>query len=358
MKIALLGDVAFFGKNSIKKNSNLFDYYKDVKDYLSDYDVVIANLETPFNNGNKPYGHKSAYIDSDIENVEILTYLGVSIVNLANNHIYDYGKKSYDLTKKILNENKIEFFGIEQKQVFINSENNKIALSGYCCYSTNPLGIGSNKINELNYSSVQQNLANNTKNNYNNILSIHAGIEHVNFPSYDHIKFARELTKIAPYVYYGHHPHVLQGVEKYNESVIAYSLGNFCFDDVYTARSKEPLVRQTENNKSSIILELEYDNNILIAHKTIPVYSGNENMVLGSEQIEKELDEYSDKLNLGEIEYTNMRNILLNSLKSKVISKRNFNWYFKRISFRTIFVLRDLFLNKYKYKSNFKKYIK
>ena len=68
-------------------------------------------------------------------------------------------------------------------------------------------------------------------------------------------------------------------------------------------------------------------NNILIAHKTIPVYSGNENMVLGSEKIEKELDEYSDKLNLGEIEYTNMRNILLNSLKSKVISKRNFNWY-------------------------------
>ena len=87
MKIALLGDIAFFGKNSIKKNSSLFNYYKDVKCYLADYDIVIANLETPFNDSSKPYGYKSAYIDSDIENVEILKYLGVSIVNLANNHI-------------------------------------------------------------------------------------------------------------------------------------------------------------------------------------------------------------------------------------------------------------------------------
>ena len=27
----------------------------------------------------------------------------------------------------------------------------------------------------------------------------------------------------------GHHPHVLQGIEKYNGAHIAYSLGNFCF---------------------------------------------------------------------------------------------------------------------------------
>jgi len=27
----------------------------------------------------------------------------------------------------------------------------------------------------------------------------------------------------------GHHPHVLEGIEKYNGKYIAYSLGNFCF---------------------------------------------------------------------------------------------------------------------------------
>lgn len=27
----------------------------------------------------------------------------------------------------------------------------------------------------------------------------------------------------------GHHPHVLQGIEKYKGKYIAYSLGNFCF---------------------------------------------------------------------------------------------------------------------------------
>ena len=40
-----------------------------------------------------------------------------------------------------------------------------------------------------------------------------------------------------------HHPHVAQGIEMHKSSLIAYSLGNFCFDDVYTSVSKAPLVK-------------------------------------------------------------------------------------------------------------------
>ncbi len=357
MKIALLGDTAFFGKNSLENNEKAIDYFSDVRKVLLQYDYVIANLETPFGDGRKPYGYKSAYLYSKIQNVELLSYLGISVVNLANNHLFDYGKKSYELTKQILAKNDIGYFGVEEKQIFIEQENNKIALSGYCCYSTNPLGLGKLGINELDYPIIRDNLVKNEINGFNNILSIHAGTEHINFPSYDHIKLARKLAEIVPYVYYGHHPHVLQGIEKSYDSLIAYSLGNFCFDDVYTNRSNKPLVKQTQNNKSSIILELEYENNKLINHKAIPIFAGDEKMQLGIPDISKNLDTYSLKLDLNEHDYNNMRNELLTSLVKKRIAKRDLKWYLNRLNLRTFFVAKDLYTNKQKYNAKLKQYL-
>jgi len=357
MKIALLGDTTFFGKYSVNNNKNIFDYFSDIKKLLGQYDYVIANLETPFGEGTKAYGNKSAYIYSEIENIALLSYLGISIVNLANNHLYDYGQKSYKLTKQILTENNIKYFGIEGKQMFLEKENTKIAFSGFCCYSTNPVGLGLDGINELNYPIIKENLIKNSLDGYNNILSIHAGTEHINFPSYDHINFARKLSEIVPYVYYGHHPHVLQGIEKHKDSLIAYSLGNFCFDDLYTSKSKEPLVKQSENNKSSIILELEYQNNKLVSHKAIPIYSGDDKMQIGSARISKNLNAYSLKLDLNERNYNSMRNELLDSLAQKRIAKRDLKWYLKRLNLRTFFVAKDLFMNKNKYNKNLKNHL-
>ncbi|MFA7288385.1 MAG: CapA family protein [Melioribacteraceae bacterium] len=357
MKIALLGDTAFFGKNSIKNNEQIFNYFSDIKKILNQYDYVIANLETPFGEGRKPYGYKSAYIYSEIQNVGLLSYLGISIVNLANNHLFDYGKKSYELTKQILAKNDIGYFGVEEKQIFIEHENNKIALSGYCCYSTNPLGLGKSGINELDYPTIEENLIKNSINGNNNILSIHAGTEHINFPSYDQIKFARKLSEIVPYVYYGHHPHVLQGIEKSNDSLIAYSLGNFCFDDVYTCKSNKPLVEQSTNNKSSIILELEYENNKLINNKAIPIFAGDEKMQIGIPDISKNLATYSLKLDLNERDYNNMRNELLTSIVKKRIAKRDLKWYLSRFNLRTFFVAKDLYTNKRKYNAKLKQYL-
>jgi poly-gamma-glutamate synthesis protein (capsule biosynthesis protein) len=85
---------------------------------------------------------------------------------------------------------------------------------------------------------------------------------------------ARKLSNVAPFVLYGHHPHVLQGVEEAKDSLFAYSLGNFCFDDVYTNKSSEPLVKMTNNNKESAILSLEYKDSKLIRHEMIPIFDG------------------------------------------------------------------------------------
>lgn len=357
MKIALLGDIALFGRFSIINNKDIFKYLEDIKDLLSKYDYVVGNLETPFNNGYKSYGAKSAYICTDEVNVNILKNLNINYVNLANNHIYDYGNDCYIFTKKVLKDNGINYFGIENKQVYIELNGNKISLSGYCCFSTNPLGIKENFINELNYINVAKTIHSNKEKGYNNIISIHAGEEHINYPNYDHINFARKLSNIAPYVYYGHHPHVLQGIEYYNNSLIAYSLGNFCFDDVFTSKSDKPLVKQSINNKSSIILELVYENNALKEHKIIPIFLGDDKIEIGSNEVISNIENYSGKLKLGEKEYNNMRTELLKSIIKNRNSKRDINWVIKRLNFRTIMIMKDLYMNKRNYKLKFKRYL-
>jgi poly-gamma-glutamate synthesis protein (capsule biosynthesis protein) len=354
MKIALLGDAALFGKYSTK-NKNIFKYFSEVKEKLKKYDHVILNLETPFNCNFKPNAHKSVYISSEIENVKILKFLGVDIVNLANNHIMDFGKKSFDLTKKVLTENKIDFFGVEGKKILLKNNKTKIELNGFCCYSTNPLGVGRNGINELDYKIVEDILKKNTLNGINNIFSVHAGQEHINYPNIDHIKFARKLSKLGPYVYYGHHPHVLQGVEFVNSSLIAHSLGNFCFDDIF--KNDKVVVKQKLNNKSSIILELNYKNNRLLDYNTIPVFSGDHKMLLGNNNTLNKLVEYSSALTLNEVDYDLMRKKLLSLILEERKKTRDWKWYFSRINLRTFYVIKDLFVNRKKYKKIFKKHI-
>lgn len=201
----------------------------------------------------------------------MLNILGIDAVTIANNHMFDYGSEGYETTKKLLEETGIEWFGAEGKELRVVNNGNKIAFLGYCCYSSNPLNCvdaGGYGVNAYNIETVRHRLKVNDADGYLNIVAVHAGIEHVNYPSIDHIMAARLLAEECPYVYYGHHPHVIQGIEEYKGSLIAHSLGNFCFDDVYTsATDSKPLVELTENNRTGMILELTIENNKVVDWK-------------------------------------------------------------------------------------------
>jgi len=357
MKIALLGDTAFYGKFSLKQGSPKKILQKTAE-LLKSFDYVVLNLETPFAKDNaKQYGNKSAYIKSDPENIELLKYLGVDAVCLANNHMFDFGYDSFELTKKILSDNGIAYFGVENKDLKIELFGNKIAISGYCCFSTNPINATFKGVNPLEYKSVENKLKEDLSLEYASILSIHAGQEHVNFPNYDHIEMARKLSEVQPYVYYGHHPHVLQGVEKYNNSLISYSLGNFCFDDVYTNKSSQPLVKMSDNNKASAILSLEYEDSKLIRYELIPIFDGQVCEGENRMNILQNIKEYSAHLSDKKSVYNEMRNQLVHSYLQSRKSKRNFNWYLKRLNYNSFKVIVNSYQNQKKYLKAIKNYL-
>ena len=356
MRIALLGDIAFFGRCT---NDGSF---RNISDYLSKFDYVVGNLETPFSTKKRTYGAKSAYICAAPSSAPILKHLHLNAVTLANNHMFDYGKEGYETTKRILKENGINYFGTEGKEVYAEILGNKLAFSGFCCYTSNPLKCvkyGEYGVNAYSIPVVKEVLKKNNSQGFLNIVAVHAGIEHVNLPSIEHIRAARLLSAVCPYIYYGHHPHVIQGVEEFKGSLIAHSLGNFCFDDIYTDNSLEPFVKLTENNRSGMILELEIDNNRLVGWREQMIFISHE----GSIKLIKNndnIDKYNDNLVHCEENFTSyesQRNLVISSRISERRAKRSLSWYIKRLKLRYLNIIMNAKRNRRLYQQNVLNYI-
>lgn len=327
MRIALLGDIALVGCFDLCNNPDLFSKLADMEKYLSSFDLVVANLEAPFSVRKKPYGAKSAFLYSDPQNVEILKFLHINAVSLANNHMFDYGLEGYMTTIKLLEENDIQWFGAEGKDVIIERNGNRIVLNGYCCYSTNPqIGVAGHQLHILDVSDITNKIKDYSGNGLLPIMAIHCGIEHVRFPSLESIKFARKLSMIADYVYYGHHTHRLQGLEKINGSLIAHSLGNFIFSEIGT-------VKLEKYNRESAILELEVVDNRIQNYALTPVEIGDGGLSLGARELSEIIDNnemFSNAL-ANPAEYNRVRNAERNVWVSARKKMRGFKWFLRHL---------------------------
>lgn len=326
--------------------------------------MVVGNLETPFSISKKEFGAKSAHLCTDPVNIELLKMWNVKAVSLANNHIFDYGKEGYETTLRVLDESGISHFGDNGTTFEYNFGNNKLLFSGYCCYSSNPLCVskvpGGYGINRYNVKEVGELIKTTANIGYLNIIAVHAGKEHVNYPSIDHIRAARKLSAAGNFVYYGCHTHTIQGVEEWNGSLVSHSCGNFCFDDIYTKTSgSEPLVKLTENNRTGMILELTIDNNRVIGWKEQAIYISDNGMV---ELVERgdAITEYNTILaNADESpeEYMNQRQRLLDARIEERKSKRDIKWVLRRLRPQYVRLMLDMRRNQLFYDKNVRQFV-
>lgn len=79
------------------------------------------------------------------------------------------------------------------------------------------------------------------------VVCLHWGDEFMLCPSPAQVGLAHAIVDAGAHVILGHHTHTLQGVERYRDAVIAYSLGNFVYD------------QWQERLRRSCILELEVE---------------------------------------------------------------------------------------------------
>ena len=209
---------------------------KPVRAYLAQADVLFGNFETSLTN----YRYSAKDVSrgqvfafrSPPEYAKLFADVGFDVFNIANNHARDFGMIGFKDTQKNLKNVGIETLGHKNQILFLNKNNNKIAMIGFA-----PYGFY-NSIHDLEAAKALVKKARKEANIV--IISMHVGAEGTgalhtkNKTEYfygenrgNSIKFARTMIDSGADLVLGHGPHVPRAMEMYKGKLIAYSLGNF-----------------------------------------------------------------------------------------------------------------------------------
>ena len=120
------------------------------------------------------------------------------------------------------------------------------------------------------------------------IVLAHAGLEHYNIPQKEWRLKYKHLCDLGADIVVGSHPHVPQGYEEYNHSLIFYSLGNFYFD------SKN--FKHKEDNTYSVLLSLTKEK---ISFDLVYHHKENGKVQLSSKEKQIDISELNHKLENG-----------------------------------------------------------
>jgi poly-gamma-glutamate capsule biosynthesis protein CapA/YwtB (metallophosphatase superfamily) len=270
VKLAFVGDVIWASTVETRLKENGFDYpYKNVKEILQKPDITVANLETPITTRGEAQDKKYAY-RSMPEGLPAFKEAGFDIVNLANNHILDYGLEGLMDTFGHLDRAGIKRIGAgrnvkEAFQPVIMEKNGiKIAFLGFSkvvphtSWKAGPdsAGVADTYATKLPVEAIKR-----ARQSADLVIVIaHWGKEQEPKPEQYQIDFAKEYIDAGADLVVGSHAHVLQGFEQYKGKWIAYGLGNF----IFTMNPKP-------ETWDSAILEAACDNKGACALNVVPI---------------------------------------------------------------------------------------
>jgi poly-gamma-glutamate synthesis protein (capsule biosynthesis protein) len=267
VKINFLGDL--FVSNF---NSNFKEALKSFKKIYKEGDINFINLEAPVNFKGIKNSEKCA-LNMDLKNLEFLIdELKINVVNLANNHIFDYGLEGFSETIEFLKEKNIAFFGAgknleeARKPLIIKLDQISVAFLGYSWDFIQSLNASKDTFGT---SPLEENLILEDIKKIRGkcdflIVSLHWSYEREIYPLPSHRRLAHKIINAGADFIVGHHSHVPQGVELYNNKPIAYSLGNFYFDNYNDGKWN---LIQDKVRREGILFELFIGNKINIKYK-------------------------------------------------------------------------------------------
>ena len=265
-------------------------FFQNVQPVFAQDDLTIVNMEGTLTEETTREQKQFAF-KGDAEYAKILTAGAVEAANLANNHSFDYGKKSYEDTIAALEAEGISSFGYERTAV-MDIKGMKVGLAGVYELAEH---INCKQDMLDNIASLKEQGAQII------IVSFHWGQEKENVPSDVQVELAHTAIDNGADLVLGHHPHVLQGIGEYKGKNIVYSLGNFCFGGNSAPSDMDTMIfQQTFTVKDG---KLQEDNvtNILPCKISSAYEEGYNNYqpilaeVEQKEKIFERLSEYSQK---------------------------------------------------------------
>jgi hypothetical protein len=239
LSIAAVGDMMLgtdYPENHLPDDDGV-SFLADVSASISDADIGFGNLEGVLVDGGQP-GKKcsnpaACYLfRSPTRYADHYKVAGFDVLSLANNHARDFAEDGRTSSMHAIAARGMHHSGREGDFASFEVNGLKVAFLAYAVTQ------GSNLLHD--YELAFETVADSARDHDIVVVSFHGGAEgvdvtHIPFaeeeyygePRGDVVWFARGVVDAGADLVIGHGPHVVRGMERYKNRLIAYSLGNF-----------------------------------------------------------------------------------------------------------------------------------
>jgi poly-gamma-glutamate synthesis protein (capsule biosynthesis protein) len=236
--ITAVGDIMLAGRWTPALRQKGYDYpFDGVRKELTSSDINFANLESPIAEGGEEYTGKKFRFRAEPQVANALRNAGFNLVSLANNHSMDFGGEALLETLHHLSDNGIAWIGAgknlyeSHKMAIYTIKGKKIAFLAYSLTQPVEFFAGKNRPGTApGYEKLVTADITNARNQADYVIvSFHWGKEANSTVQEYQRTAAHKAVDAGADIIIGHHPHILQGVERYKKGIIFFSLGNFTF---------------------------------------------------------------------------------------------------------------------------------
>ena len=235
----LLGDspqVFGYGAGSQVRRHGPLHPFEHVRERLAGADLAVGNLEVVI----AGFDPSSTPFDSQIyrgqpESVAGLAAAGFDVLSVCTNHMMQHGQAALEETLGLLQNAGIEVIGTECPRLGVTNgsilERNGLRL-GFLAYNFRPQQyfVAPPAWPSPDFELISGEVATLRNRVDVVVVALHWGDEFMDHPAPAQVELAHRLVDAGVDVILGHHTHMLQGVERYRGAVVAYSLGNFVYD--------------------------------------------------------------------------------------------------------------------------------
>lgn len=245
--LSFVGDVSLADNWAImpeydKRGKKVFGILsKEVVDTMNNSTLMVANSEFTVSNRGTPIKGKTYTFRAKPERLNIYYEMGMDLLTLANNHVYDYENDAFLDMLDAFDEYKLPHIGagknIEEakKPYYFIINGYKIAFVNATRAEKNILTKGAEEdspgVFRCYDSTNMENLIKEVRKESDYVISIiHFGKEGYHELEDEQIRSSKAYIDAGADVVVGHHAHTLQGIEFYNNKPIIYNLGDFIFN--------------------------------------------------------------------------------------------------------------------------------
>ena len=226
-----------------------YDYFfANFREMFEQDDQTVINFEGVLSDNKFQESRTKRYrFRGPTEFVKILTGSSIEACSLSNNHIGDFGKQGEESTKATLDENGIGWFQ-NYKYYLYEKEGIRIAFIAL-----------ENRIVYKEFDKIKKMIMTLKESGEANAIVVcwHTGLEYRGAHETNTERTSQALVRYGADLIIITHPHVLQGVNVYNNRCIFYSLGNFVFGGNSAIRTEKFKLDQTVTSLYSIVVQVK-----------------------------------------------------------------------------------------------------